>query len=109
MSGQFSRGHFSLRRFPLLGNWIIYLGNESSKGIRPWTLAVNVGLHNPSINLIRKKKNTPATQKQRTLNFTNTGRATAGQPRLKERERTPAEKNTEEENTWTHSAWSRTM
>lgn len=41
------------------GSWIIHWGNESSKGIRPWTLAVNVGLHNPSnnpgTNLIRKK------------------------------------------------------
>lgn len=53
------------------------------------------GLHHPSnnpainFNKEKKKKKKLATQKQRTLNFTNTGRATAGQPRLKERERAP--------------------
>lgn len=53
---------------------------------------MNMGLHNPSnnlaTNLIREKNQHP-TQKQRTLHFTNTGKATAGEPRLKERERAP--------------------
>lgn len=41
------------------GGWIIHQRNESSKGIKPWTRAVNVGLHdpsnNPAIDLIREK------------------------------------------------------
>lgn len=72
MSGEFSGGHFSLRWLPLPGSWIIYLGNESSKGIRPWTLAVNVGLHNPSINLIRRKKKKTQQHKNKELSTSQT-------------------------------------
>lgn len=76
------------------GSWVVQHRLETSvKGIIPQTQAVNVGLQNPSDNLathlVREKREKQATLKQRTLNFTNTGRATAGQPRLKERERAP--------------------
>lgn len=65
--------------------------NEGNRTMNPGSEHGSTKIQATTLHKCSKKKTKQNQQhkKQRTLNFTNTGRATAGQPRLKERERAP--------------------